>query len=99
MRLKIDWEHQLSDNSPVYMQVSMGNVVLHLTEHHVDCSPGAKALINFEGLQRFHKRLLETNYKYNKPRLETSAWGAMVMEVIDTFNNRLLFNEKQAVVA
>lgn len=99
MGFKIDWKHQVSDNTPVYMQVSRGDVVLHLTEHPTDCSPGAKAVIDCEGLQRFHKRLLESNYKSNKPGLEHSAWGTMVMEVTDPFNNRLLFNERQPEVA
>ena len=34
----IDWEHRFEDGLPIYMQVSRGNVVLHLSEHHGDGS-------------------------------------------------------------
>jgi len=37
---RIDWEHRFEDSAPVYMQVSRGDLVLHLSEHHGDCCPG-----------------------------------------------------------
>ena len=30
----IDWEHQFEQNTPKYLQVSRGHLVLHLSEHH-----------------------------------------------------------------
>jgi catechol 2,3-dioxygenase-like lactoylglutathione lyase family enzyme len=38
----VDWEHQFEENTPIYMQVSRDNLILHLSEHHGDCCPGAK---------------------------------------------------------
>ena len=37
---KVDWEHRFNEDAPVYMQVSRGDLVLHLSEHHGDSSPG-----------------------------------------------------------
>ena len=31
---KIDWEHRLEEGLPLYMQVSKGQCLIHLTEHH-----------------------------------------------------------------
>ena len=39
---KIDWEHK-PDNSPIYMQISLGDIIIHLSEHHGDCSPAPAA--------------------------------------------------------
>lgn len=90
----IDWEHRYGDNFPVYMQVSKDNILLHLTEHHGDCCPGAKVYIRFAGaLQAYHRLLTEKDYRYNKPGLEEAPWNALLMEVVDPFGNKLIFAE------
>jgi len=38
---RIDWEHQFSPTAPRYIQISRDALVLHLTEHYGDGSPGA----------------------------------------------------------
>ncbi|MBB5645233.1 glyoxalase superfamily protein [Pedobacter cryoconitis] len=91
---KIDWEHK-ETGTPIYMQVSMQGILLHLTEHHGDCTPGARAYIaDFENLKDFHQLLLAKDYKFNRPGLEKQSWNDQVdyMEVIDPFGNRLSFN-------
>jgi catechol 2,3-dioxygenase-like lactoylglutathione lyase family enzyme len=35
----VDWEHTFEPGLPVYMQVSRGDLRLHLSEHHGDGSP------------------------------------------------------------
>ncbi|MFC4871927.1 glyoxalase superfamily protein [Negadavirga shengliensis] len=92
---KVDWEHRFDDNSPIYMQVSMDTIVLHLSEHHGDCCPGSKAFIECTGIREYHKQLLAKKYKYNSPGLEVAPWKALCMEVIDPFGNKLLFSEAQ----
>lgn len=91
----IDWEHREGD-SPVYLQVSLGDIVLHLSEHHGDCCPGARLYIeDYKGLQDYHRLLIGKAYKYNRPGLGKSFWKpkTLCMEVIDPFGNRLTFNE------
>ncbi|MEO6231446.1 MAG: glyoxalase superfamily protein [Ferruginibacter sp.] len=93
----MDWEHRFGDNFPIYMQVSLGDIVLHLSEHHGDCTPGARIHIeNFPELKSFHQRLIEKDYKYNKPGISKAFWDKDVytMEVIDPSGNRLTFNGK-----
>jgi hypothetical protein len=92
-----DWEHRFGENFPLYMQVSRGSLVLHLSEHHGDGSPGAAVLIETdEGLEALHAELLAKNYKFNRPGLETTPWKAKVMDLVDPFGNRLRFNQKLA---
>lgn len=89
----IDWEDKPKDG-PIYMQVSLQGVVLHLSEHHGDCTPGARIHIeDFAGLKEYHKQLIDKNYKYYRPGLEKASWNskALTMEVGDPFGNRLTF--------
>ena len=90
---QIDWEHRFDENAPIYMQVSKGDIVLHLSEHHGDCSPGGKVFIECKGLEAYHKELIEKQYKYNRPGLEKAFWEALCMTVIDPFKNQLLFSQ------
>jgi hypothetical protein len=77
------------------MQVSKEDILLHLTEHHGDCCPGAKVFVEIAaGLRDYHNKLTSKNYTYNKPGLEKAEWNAVTMEVVDPFGNRLLFSER-----
>lgn len=93
---EIDWEHRFEDDLPIYMQISKGSLILHLTEHHGDCTPGSKAFIETMGLVEYHQELTAKKYNYNRPGLEDAPWNAICMEVTDPFGNKLLFNQPKA---
>lgn len=52
---------------PLYSQVSRGSLVLHLSEHHGDGTPGTHVFIWMKGIEEFHQELSEKNYKYLRP--------------------------------
>lgn len=92
----IEWEYQ-PENSPFYMRVTLRDIVLELTEHHGECSPGASVAIeDFAGLEDYHRGLLDKNYRYGKPGLKRPEWqdNTIVLTVYDPFSNKLHFNEK-----
>jgi catechol 2,3-dioxygenase-like lactoylglutathione lyase family enzyme len=89
----VDWEHRFQPDAPLYMQVSRSGLVLHLTEHHGDCCPGATVFVRATGLLGFHAELQSRNYPYLNPGIEPAPWGADVLELTDPFGNRLRFNE------
>lgn len=91
-----DWEHRFHDNAPLYTQVSRPDIVLHLTEHHGDASPGSTVFIEMRGIADYHRELIGKNYRYYRPGLEDAPWGARTMEVGDPFGNKLRFNEAKA---
>ncbi len=90
---KIDWEHRFEENTPIYMQVSLDGIVLHLSEHHGDSSPGANVYIECTGVKEFHKTILNKKYKYNRPGLEKTFYGTWCVTVNDPFYNKISFNE------
>jgi uncharacterized glyoxalase superfamily protein PhnB len=88
---KIDWEHRFEDSLPLYMQNSKDGCIIHLSEHHGDCSPGAALRIETNELEEFQKQLLAKHYKYARPGIEQTPWGSRDMSVSDPFGNRLTF--------
>lgn len=92
----VDWEHRFEANSPLYMQISKDGILLHLTEHHGDCSPGGKVFVDCEGIREFREELIRKGYPYNRPGLEEAPWNALTMEVTDPFFNRILFSEQKS---
>ncbi len=91
----VDWEHRFGENFPLYTQVSRGDLKLHLSEHAGDATPGGNMVIYMEGIRAFHAELLAKDYRYMRPGLEKQEWGLEVT-VIDPFNNRMRFIERQS---
>ncbi|GLQ31957.1 glyoxalase superfamily protein [Litoribrevibacter albus] len=91
--MSLDWEHKFDDHSPVYMQVSRGPLVFHLTQHYGDCSPGAKLFIHVSDLEALYAEMDEKNHSYNRPCIDIAPWGDRNFTVIDPFSNKILFNE------
>jgi uncharacterized glyoxalase superfamily protein PhnB len=87
----IDWEHRFEPGMPLYLQISKGGCVLHLSEHHGDCSPGAAMRIETDELDAYHQHLLAKNYKHARPGIEKTAWDSRDMSITDPFGNRLTF--------
>lgn len=90
--MDLDWEHRYDDGFPLYMQVSRDGLVLHLSEHSGDCSPGSKTFVTTSDLDGLYKDLTSRGYRYSRPEITTAPWGDQVFEVIDPFSNRILFN-------
>lgn len=88
---KVDWEHRFEEGFPLYLGISNGSCVLHLTEHHGDCSPGAALRIPTDDLDGYHAQLLAKRYTYAQPGIEVMPWGSRDMSIRDPFGNRLTF--------
>jgi len=73
------------------MQISKDRCILHLSEHHGDCSPGAAMRIETAGLEAFQRELAAKQYRYARPTIEATPWGSHDMSVTDPFGNRLTF--------
>jgi len=51
---KLDFEHRFELSFPLFAQVSRSNIVLHLSEHHGDGSPGIVVDIPMQGIEALH---------------------------------------------
>ncbi|MCO5732678.1 glyoxalase superfamily protein [Rhizobium sp. SSA_523] len=91
---RLDWEHRHAPDLPIYMQVSRSAMVLHLSEHAGDSSPGAKVFVPVSGVEAFHRELTEKGCRFTRPALQQMPWG-LDLTVTDPFSNRLVFCERE----
>lgn len=92
---KVDWEHRFADDAPLYMQVSRGNAVLHLSEHFGDGVPGSAVYFYMKGIAEFHRELAAKDYKHAKPGILEQDWGMREIMISDPSGNKLRFGEAQ----
>ncbi len=92
-----DWEHRFAPDLPVFAQVSRGGLLLFLSEHHGDGTPGSKVLIRLaSGLEALHAELAAKRYRHARPAIEAQPWGWRDLAVTDPFGNQLVFTEPMA---
>ena len=89
----IDWEHRYEPGLPLYMQISRDGLVLHLSEHYGDGTPGSTVFVWMTVLDALHAAL-DKNYRYLRPGIERNPWGR-TLGLIDPFGNRLRINERE----
>lgn len=89
----LGWEHRFESEMPLYMEVSLGECKLHLSEHYGDCSPGAAVRIEIVDIEAFHTNLKNKKNTYSRPGLEMSPWQTREVCVTDPFGNKLTFYE------
>ncbi|KAK5994808.1 hypothetical protein PT974_03192 [Cladobotryum mycophilum] len=89
----VDWDHRFDENTPLYRQISRGGLILHLSEHHGDGSPGSNIRVMMEsGIAEYHKELTAKQYRYMRPGLDEGVGpGSLEISVIDPFGNRIAF--------
>ncbi len=92
----VDWDHRYDSNAPLYRQISRGDLILHLSEHHGDGNPGARLRVMMKGVRAFHDEIASKGYRYMRPGLETKPWGTLETGVIDPFGNVIFFCERIA---
>jgi uncharacterized glyoxalase superfamily protein PhnB len=93
LEFELDWEHRFEEDFPLYMQISYGNCIIHLSEHHGDCCPGGAIRIEVENLDLLHSILISKRYKYARPDIETTPWNSREVRIGDPFGNRIVFFE------
>jgi len=95
----VDWEHRFDSSAPVYLQISKGDLLLHLSEHHGDCCPGSTVFVWMKGIEEFHATITSRGYGYMRPGIERTFYNSVCVEVTDPFGNRIRFNEERAEVS
>ena len=90
---RVDWEHRFEPDLPLYMQVSRDGLILHLSEHQGDATPGSRIYVQIRGLDVLHREMAGRDDCSLRPVVEDAPWGGRVMELTDPFGNRITFAE------
>jgi hypothetical protein len=96
--MTLDFEHRYEASLPLYMQVSRDELVLHLSEHHGDGTPGTVVYIATEDVAGFHAELTAKQYPNLRPGLEEDD-DCRYVQLLDPFGNTLRFEERNAKAA
>ena len=92
----LDWAHQFDEQGPVYTQVSRDALVLHLSEHHGDGTPGTVVYVAATGVRELHAELAVKDYPFLNPGLEASPGrdDGACLTLLDPFGNTLRLDER-----
>ncbi|WP_432510908.1 glyoxalase superfamily protein [Kineococcus sp. SYSU DK001] len=87
----LDWEHRHAPGFPLYVQVSRGQTVLHLSEHHGDGSPHGVVWIAVADVHALHTELHSHPTAPARPGVDVEFPGGPTLEIIDPYGNVLRF--------
>jgi catechol 2,3-dioxygenase-like lactoylglutathione lyase family enzyme len=83
-----EWRHE--PNLPVYMGITRGNLVLHLTEHKGDVKGYGGAVNQIENVHAFYAELKARNENIGAAP-KSMPWDSTIFSLADPFGNRLTF--------
>lgn len=78
------------------MQIARGDLILHLSEHQGDGSPGAIVYLRTTPIEDLHREITAKRYPFVRPGIERTPWRSLLMGVTDPFSDRLGFDQKLA---
>ncbi|WP_432545066.1 glyoxalase superfamily protein [Kineococcus sp. SYSU DK002] len=90
----LDWEHRFEAGFPLYVQVSRGQTVLHLSEHHGDGGPHGVVWIAVADVHALHTELHSHPTAPLRPGVDLGSPGGPTLEVIDPYGNVLRFCQR-----
>ena len=88
----VDWEHRFEPGFPRYVQIHRSELLIHLSEHHGDGTPGSAVFLPMQGIAELHAELSDKDYAFARPGLEDAPWGRTI-DITDPFGNQLRFCE------
>lgn len=89
---ELDWEEG-GLNFPAFMQVSRGPLVLNLSSHHGDGTPGSVVLVFVDDIEALHGELSGKRYPFMSPGIEPHGVGRE-LRLIDPASNQIRFFQR-----
>lgn len=87
----VAWVHRFEPGLPVYARVTRDAVVLDLSEHHGDGTPGSATWIPVGDVAALHRELTERGHPRLRPGIDADAPGGPTLDIIDPYGNTLRF--------
>ena len=90
----VDWEHRFEGTSPLYTQISRDGILLHLSEHVGDGTPGSAVWIPVDDVRALYDEVRRAPFDALKqsPGFDAEDGpGGPGFSLIDPFGNQLRF--------
>jgi len=92
---KVEFEHRFHDDAPLFMGISRDGLMLYLSEHHGDGSPGVHVIVETAGIDALLEELKAKHYRYMNPGIQEQEWGTRELGVVDPSGNKIYFSERK----
>jgi catechol 2,3-dioxygenase-like lactoylglutathione lyase family enzyme len=92
---KVEFEHRFHDDAPLFMGISRDGLMLYLSEHHGDGSPGVHVVVETTGVDDLLEELKSKHYRYMNPGIQDQEWGTRELGVVDPSGNKICFSERK----
>ena len=92
---KVEFEHRFHDNAPLFMGISRDGLMLYLSEHHGDGSPGIHVIVETTGVDDLLEELKAKPYRYMNPGIQEQESGTRELGVVDPSGNKIYFSERK----
>lgn len=90
---EVDWECRFTPTAPLYMQIRLGDALIHLNGHAKEDAPVSQVKIPVLGLANYCQYLIAKGAHYPKPSLVDPRYQGRNtdMNIDDPFGNELVF--------
>ncbi|WP_090596378.1 glyoxalase superfamily protein [Auraticoccus monumenti] len=83
--------HRFAPGLPLYLRVRRDDLLLDLSGHHGDGTPGTAVWVPVADLRALQGELLAEPFRGLRPGIEADSPGGPTMEVLDPFGSTLRF--------
>ena len=94
----LDWlgftevfEHRFAPGLPIYLRIRRDDLVLDLSGHHGDGTPGSAVWVPVADVAALQRELVAGPFRFMRPGIDVDSPGGPTMEVIDPFGTTLRF--------
>jgi Glyoxalase superfamily protein len=93
---EVDWQSRFSPTAPLYMQIHLGDAIIHLNGHAKKDAPISQVNIPVLGLANYCEYLLAKGADYPKPSVVDPRYQGRNtdMNIYDPFDNHLVFSSQ-----
>ncbi|MFC4856545.1 glyoxalase superfamily protein [Actinophytocola glycyrrhizae] len=92
----VEWEHRFEPGLPLYTRIRRDHLVVDLSEHHGDGTPGSCVWVPVTDVHALHHELSAKNHPRQRPCVDEHAPGGPTMTVTDPFANSIRFCQAAA---
>lgn len=95
LNFNLDWEHRLSPNAPVYMQISFHGLVLHLSQNQRFPNV-CFVFVETSGIEKLYDYWQNRGVQKCLTPPSVTPWSTLQVELVDPFGNVIRFNQSTA---
>ncbi|WP_017534925.1 glyoxalase superfamily protein [Nocardiopsis alba] len=87
----IEWEHRFAPGMPLYARLRRDELVIDLSGHEGDGTPGSVLWVEVGDVHRLHEELSRSSHPRTPPEIDLEAPGGPTMTIVDPFANVIRF--------